>query len=109
MISAFAEQVIENTQGEPNTFTSFIPLVLIFIIFYFFIIRPQTKKQKEQQSLIGSIKKGDKVVFAGGLVGKVTNAKGNDYVEIEIDSGTNIKALKSSITSLVNTKPTDKK
>lgn len=85
-----------------DTFMSFIPLVLVFIVFYFLIIRPQSKKHKEQQALISSAKKGDKVIIAGGLIGKIVKEKENNIIVVEVAQGTTVEALKSTIASIVN-------
>jgi preprotein translocase subunit YajC len=87
---------------QDSTLMNFAPLVLIFLIFYFLLIRPQVKKQKEQQALINSVKKGDKVIIAGGIVGTFVKEEGNDVVEVELSQGVRIKALKQTITSIVN-------
>jgi preprotein translocase subunit YajC len=85
-----------------DSIMSFVPLIVIFIIFYFFIIRPQMKKQKEQQNLIKSAKKGDNVIAAGGLIGKIVKEKENDIVSLEIAKDVHIDVLKSSIISIIN-------
>ncbi len=108
MISyAWAAEAAE--QAPQSSIASFVPLILIFIIFYFFIIRPQTKKQKEQQLLINSLKKGDKVIIAGGIVGKISKISEDEMVEVEIAKSVQIQALKSTITSLSQEKTTKKK
>ncbi|MCH9754182.1 MAG: preprotein translocase subunit YajC [Alphaproteobacteria bacterium] len=81
---------------------SFVPLILIFAVFYFFVIRPQVKKQKAQQELVQSAKKGDKVIVAGGLIGKIAKEKDGGIVVIEVAKNVTIDALKSSIISIVN-------
>ncbi len=87
---------------QDSTLMNFAPLVLIFLIFYFLLIRPQVKKQKEQQALINSVKKGDKVIIAGGVVGTFVKEEEGDVVEIEISKDVKVKALKQTITSIVN-------
>ena len=84
-----------------DSIMSFVPLVVIFVIFYFFIIRPQMKKQKEQQNLVKSAKKGDMVIAAGGLIGKIAKEKENDIVSLEIAKDIHIDVLKSSIVSII--------
>jgi preprotein translocase subunit YajC len=75
---------------------SLLPLVLIFVVFYFLMIRPQQKRMKSLQDAVGGVKKGDTVVTAGGLIGKVTKV---DETEVEIELGTNVKvrAIKSTL------------
>ena len=87
---------------QDSTLMNFAPLVLIFLIFYFLLIRPQVKKQKEQQALINSVKKGDKVIIAGGIVGTFVKEEEGDVVEIELSKDVRVKALKQNITSIVN-------
>ncbi|MXO89792.1 preprotein translocase subunit YajC [Pontixanthobacter aquaemixtae] len=78
----------------------FLPLVGMGLIFWFLIIRPQMKRQKEHQEKIASIKKNDKVVTAGGLIGKVVKVD-DDYAEIEIAQGVRVKAVKATIGDIV--------
>lgn len=102
--TAFAETAQTATQSltQESTLMNFVPIVLIFIIFYFLLIRPQMKKQKEQQALINSVKKGDKVICAGGMVGVFVKEDENGIVEIEISKDVRVKALKQSITTILN-------
>jgi preprotein translocase subunit YajC len=91
------------TGPEVNPLLSFMPFVLVFIIFYFLLIRPQHQRQKELQKTIESIKKGDRVVTSGGLIGTVTSLQ-NDYVVLKVgdNENTKIEILKSAITGLRN-------
>jgi preprotein translocase subunit YajC len=84
-----------------ETIMNFLPIILIFAVFYFFIIRPQIKKQKDQEALIKSSKKGDKVIVAGGLIGKIVKEKEGDIIVIELAQGVQVEALRSSIISIV--------
>jgi len=79
---------------------SFLPLIGMVLIFWFLLIRPQMKRQKEHQAKIASVKKGDQVVTGGGLVGKVTKVDDN-YAEIELAQGVRVKAVKHTITDIV--------
>ena len=82
----------------------FIPLILIFVIFYFFLIRPQQKKVKEHKAMVESLKRGDKVVTSGGITGTVERLIDNDKVEVEIAENVKVEIVKSTgIQSLVNT------
>ncbi len=81
------------------------PWVLIFVIFYFLMIRPQQKKVKEHQANIASVKKGDEVVTGGGLRGKATRVT-DDEVEVEIAQGVRVRAIKSTLTQVL--RPTTK-
>ena len=74
----------------------FIPLILIFVIFYFFLIRPQQKKVKEHKFMVENLKRGDKVVTAGGIVGRVERIIDNDKIEVEISDNVKVEIIKST-------------
>ena len=81
----------------------FIPLILIFIIFYFFLIRPQQKKAKEHKNMVKAIKRGDKIITSGGIFGIVEKVMDNDKVEVSITDTVNIELVKSTgIQALIN-------
>ena len=81
----------------------FIPLILIFIIFYFFLIRPQQKKVKEHKAMVEALKKGDKVVTSGGITGTITRVIDNDKVEVEISDNVIVEVVRGTgIQSLMN-------
>ena len=89
---------------EGSGIGQFIPLILIFVIFYFFLIRPQQKKVKEHKAMGESLKRGDKVVTSGGITGTVERLIDNDKVEVEIAENVKVEIVKSTgIQSLVNT------
>ena len=82
----------------------FIPLILIFVIFYFFLIRPQQKKVKEHKVMVANLKRGDKVVTTGGIVGTVERVMENDKAEIQISENVNVEIVRSTgIQGLLNT------
>ena len=81
-------------------FAQFIPLILIFVIFYFFLIRPQQKKLKEHKAMVASLKRGDEVITSGGIVGKVERILGNDKIDISISENVNVTVVQSTIQSL---------
>ena len=89
-------------------FAQFIPLILIFVIFYFFLIRPQQKKVKEHKLMVAALKRGDEVVTSGGIVGKVERILGDDKVDLLIAENVTVQVVQSTIQSLVN-KPNTKK
>jgi preprotein translocase subunit YajC len=89
-------------------FAQFVPLILIFVIFYFFLIRPQQKKIKEHKLMVTSLKRGDEVITSGGIVGKIEKILGDDKVEISISENVNVEVVQSTIQNLVN-KPNIKK
>ena len=81
----------------------FIPLILIFVIFYFFLIRPQQKKVKDHKLMVESLKRGDKVVTAGGIVGTVERVIDNDKVEVSISDDVKVEIIKATgIQALLN-------
>ena len=81
----------------------FIPLILIFVIFYFFLIRPQQKKVKEHKIMVQNLKRGDKVVTSGGIVGTVERVMENDKLEIQISESVKVEIVKSTgIQGLLN-------
>ena len=89
-------------------FAQFIPLILIFVIFYFFLIRPQQKKVKEHKLMVAALKRGDEVVTSGGIVGKIERILGNDKVDLLISENVTVQVVQSTIQSLLN-KPDTKK
>ena len=74
----------------------FIPLILIFVIFYFFLIRPQQKKVKEHKLMVENLKRGDKVVTSGGIVGTIERIIDNDKVEVEISDNVKVEVIRST-------------
>ena len=86
--------------AAPPGWVSFLPIVGMIAIFWFLIIRPQMKRQKQHASKIAAVKKGDQVVTAGGLLGKVVKVD-DQYAEIEIAQGVRVKAVKSTIGDIV--------
>jgi len=89
-------------------FAQFIPLILIFVIFYFFLIRPQQKKIKEHKLMVGALKRGDEVVTSGGIVGRVERVLEDDKLEVLISENVTVQVVKSTIQALTN-KPQAKK
>ncbi len=74
----------------------FIPLILIFVIFYFFLIRPQQKKVKEHKLMVENLKRGDKVITSGGIVGSIERVIDNDKVEVSISENVKVEIIKST-------------
>ena len=82
---------------------SFIPLILIFAIMYFLLIRPQQKKLKEHQAMVAGLRRGDQVVTQGGVVGKVTKVKDDsNEIEVEIASGVQVRVIRSTIATVMS-------
>ena len=89
-------------------FTQFIPLILIFVIFYFFLIRPQQKKVKEHKLMVSALKRGDEVITSGGIVGKIERVLGDDKIDITIADNVTVQVVQSTIQSLLNKSDTKK-
>ena len=88
---------------ESSGIGQFIPLILIFVIFYFFLIRPQQRKVKEHKAMVESLKKGDKVVTSGGITGTISRVIDNDKVEVEIADNITVEVIRGTgIQSLIN-------
>jgi preprotein translocase subunit YajC len=87
---------LQAAAGEGNPIMQFLPLVLIVVVFYFFMIRPQSKKAKDAKKFREALSKGDKVITIGGIHGKVTEVK-EQYVNIQIANGVEIKVSKTAV------------
>ena len=79
--------------------TQFIPLILIFVIFYFFLIRPQQKRVKDHKFMVESLKRGDEVITSGGIIGTVDRVLEDDRIEVVIGDNLKVQIIKSTITS----------
>jgi len=86
---------------DQSALIQFLPLVLIFIVFYFLLIRPQQKKAKDQRSMLDALRRGDRVVTGGGILGTVSKVVSPEEVEVDIASGVRVKVLRSTITSVL--------
>ena len=89
-------------------FAQFIPLILIFVIFYFFLIRPQQKKVKEHKLMVAALKRGDEVITSGGVVGKIERILGDDKVDLLISENVTVQVVQSTIQSLLRKTDTKK-
>jgi len=89
-------------------FAQFIPLILIFVIFYFFLIRPQQKRAKDHKAMVAALKRGDEVVTSGGIVGKVERILGEDKLDLLISENVTVQVVQSTIQNVLN-KPGTKK
>ncbi len=89
-------------------FAQFVPLILIFVIFYFFLIRPQQKRLKEHKKMVASLKRGDVVVTSGGIIGTVERVLEGDKIDLMIADNVNVTVVKSTIQSLQNKTDTKK-
>ena len=89
-------------------FAQFIPLILIFVIFYFFLIRPQQKKIKDHKAMVASLKRGDEVITSGGILGKIEKVQEDDKIDLQISENVSVKVVKSTIQGLVTSSKTKK-
>jgi len=85
-------------QGDP--LMGFLPLVIIFVVFYFLLIRPQSKKAKEHREMVAALAKGDEVVTSGGVLGKISKI-GDNFVDVDVAEGVTIKVQRQSVANLM--------
>ena len=90
--------------GGDNMLVSLLPFVLIFVIMYFLILRPQQKRQKQHADMVKNVRRGDTVITSGGLVGKVTKVIDDEQVEVEVAEGTRVRQMRSMLAD-VRAKP----
>jgi len=87
---------------DQNALIQFLPLVLIFVVFYFLLIRPQQQKQKQQRSMLDALRRGDRVVTGGGIIGTVNRVTpGSDEIEVDIAQNVRVRVLRSTITTVL--------
>jgi len=86
---------------DQSALVQFLPLVLIFIVFYFLLIRPQQQKQKQHRTMIEALRRGDRIVTGGGVLGTVSKVVGPEEVEVDIASGVRVRVLRSTIASVL--------
>ena len=101
----FATPAFAQTAGGGDAFSAisrFIPLILIFGIMYFLLIRPQQKKLKDHKSMVSALRRGDQVVTQGGIIGKVSKVKEDGEVEVEIAEGVKIRVVQSTIAQVLS-------
>lgn len=97
---AFAQTAPAATGGTESSLLSLLPLVLMFVVLYFIMIRPQMKRQKEHKALIEALAKGDEVVTAGGFLGRVSKL-GESYLHIEVANGVELQIQRSSVVQVL--------
>jgi preprotein translocase subunit YajC len=92
--------------ADPQAMMQFLPLVLIFVVFYFLLIRPQQKRAKDHKAMLGNLRRGDKVVTGGGIIGTVAKVGSDDEVAVDIAEGIRVRVVRSTITTvLARTEP----
>ena len=87
-------------QQAPSAMMQFAPLVILIVIFYFLLIRPQMKRSKEHRQMLGSLSKGDEIITGGGLAGRVTQI-GENYISLEVSEGVTVKLQKAAVSSVL--------
>ena len=97
---AFAQTAPAATGGAESSLLSLLPLVLMFVVLYFIMIRPQMKRQKEHKALIEALAKGDEVVTAGGLLGKVSKL-GESYIHVEVANGVEVQLQRTAVVQVL--------
>ena len=100
-ISTAYAQAAGSQGGEFNMMT-ILPLVLIFVVFYFLLIRPQQQKMKHHKTMLGALRRGDRVVTGGGIVGTIVKAQGDEDCVVEIADGVRVRVVRSTIQSVVS-------
>ena len=83
--------------GGDSMLVSLLPFILIFVIMYFLILRPQQKRQKQHAEMVKNVRRGDTVITSGGLVGKVTKVSDDDHIEVEVADGVRVRQMRSMI------------
>lgn len=97
-----AAPALAQVGGAGGAFASFVPLILIFAIMYFLLIRPQQKKVKDHQKMVAALRRGDQVVTQGGLIGKVAKVKDDGELEVEIAEGVKVRVVKSTVAQVLS-------
>ena len=87
-------------QQQPNAFLQFLPLIVLVVLFYFMLIRPQMKRAKEQREMLGALAKGDEALTSGGLAGRIS-AIGENYITLEVADGVAVKVQKAAVVSVL--------
>jgi len=99
---AFAMAADGASAGQASGFTALLPMIIIFAIFYFLLIRPQQKKAKEHRTMIDNLKQGDRVITSGGIYGRITNVNDPDTITLEIADRVRVKCLRHNVSVLLN-------
>lgn len=97
---AFAQAA--GAPGETSMIAQFLPLILVVVIFYFLLIRPQQKRMKEHRTMVENLRRGDHVITAGGIFAKVTRVRDDERIEVEIAEGVKVDIARSTITAVTS-------
>jgi preprotein translocase subunit YajC len=99
--TAYAQGAAGGLFDGSNAMIQFLPLVLIFVVFYFLLIRPQQKKQKDHRTMLDALRRGDRVVTGGGIIGTVNRVVSAEEVVVDIAEGVRVRVLRSTITTIL--------
>jgi len=102
LVSTAYAQAPGGSMFDQTAIVQFLPLVLIFVVFYFLLIRPQQKKQKEHRGMLDTLRRGDRVVTGGGIVGTVSKVVGPEEVEVDIAQNVRVRIVRSTISSVLS-------
>jgi preprotein translocase subunit YajC len=97
---AFAQGSLFGSGDSSGMITSLLPLILIVVIMYFLVLRPQQQRQKQHRDMVKALRRGDSVVTSGGLVGKVTKVVDDDQIEVEIADGVRVRQMRSMVSEV---------
>ncbi len=98
----FVSPAYAQAGGAGDSFGMFVPLILIFVVFYFLMIRPQQKKQKSHREMIGALRRGDRIVTNGGLIGSISRVANDSELIVEVASGVKVRVLRSMVAELLS-------
>ncbi len=101
LISTAYAQGVGGLFDSSSAMVQFLPLVLIFVVFYFMLIRPQQKKQKDHRAMLDTLRRGDRVVTGGGIIGTVNRVASPEEVEVDIAQGVRVRVLRTTITTVL--------
>jgi preprotein translocase subunit YajC len=97
---AYAQGSLFGGGGNADMITSLLPFVLIFVIMYFLILRPQQRRAKQRSEMVKNVRKGDTVITSGGLVGRVTKVVDDDQIEVEVADGVRVRQMRSMVSDV---------
>jgi preprotein translocase subunit YajC len=100
--SAYAQAATQPAPGAADMLQNFAPLILIFVIFYFLLIRPQQQKTKQLRNQLSQLRRGDSVITAGGIIGTVARIVSDDEVAVDIADGVRVRVVRTTITGIVS-------
>lgn len=95
-----SDAMAASAQPQSDALMGFLPLVVIFVVFYFLLIRPQSKKAKEHREMVAALAKGDEVVTSGGMLGKISKV-GENFVELDVAEGLTVKIQRQAVSNLM--------